>query len=84
MNIYYFSTASCGLCRMLKPKVQALDVHKQIQYVDAVENKQLADKFAVMQVPTIVVEDNNKVIYNKSRMDIHPDDLKQYLQKVDN
>lgn len=63
-QILYFSTSTCGPCKVLKPVVQEvsseLGVH--IQYIDAQQNMQLATQYNVAAVPTILVIQDNVVV----------------------
>lgn len=63
MQIYYFSTSTCGPCKMFKPVVQEvqreLGVH--INYIDATLNPALTEQYNISAVPTIIVERNGKV-----------------------
>lgn len=59
----YFSASWCGPCKMFKPVVNQLieDGHK-IEIVDVDEQQDLAIQYQVMSVPTIVVEEDGKIV----------------------
>lgn len=63
-SILYFSTTTCGPCKMFKPVVQqaSAETGKQVQYIDAQQNRELAAKYSVSSVPTIVIEDGHNVV----------------------
>lgn len=63
-NILYFSTNWCGPCKMFKPVVQqvAAETGTNVQYIDAEQNKELATRYQVTSVPTIVVADEQGMI----------------------
>ena len=63
-NILYFSTTSCGPCKMFKPVVQQVSAEtgKHVQYVDAQQNSELAAKYGVSSVPTIIIEAGHDVV----------------------
>lgn len=54
-----FSASWCGPCQMLAPVVDELseDMQDQLQFysVDVDENSQLAEKYNVMSVPTVII-----------------------------
>lgn len=64
-SILYFSTTWCGPCKMFKPVVQQVQLETGIpvQYVDAEQSPDLASKYQVSSVPTIVVTDGITVLY---------------------
>lgn len=63
-SILYFSTTTCGPCKMFKPVVQQVSAEtgKQVQYIDAQQNSELAAKYGVSSVPTIVIEAGHDVV----------------------
>lgn len=66
--VLYFSTQWCGPCKMFKPVVQevssALGVN--INYVDAQHQPDLAQKYQVTSVPTIIIESQGNVVYRNT------------------
>ena len=52
MRYYYFSTEWCGPCKAIKPLVMASG--RPVSFIDADANKELATKFNVRSVPTVV------------------------------
>jgi len=62
-EFYYFSTTWCGPCKTFKPVVQQVAAENQlpIQFIDAEQNPDMASKFGVSSVPTIVVAQNGQV-----------------------
>lgn len=59
-NVMYFSTTWCGPCKMFKPIVEQVsqETGKFVQFVDAEQNKLMAEKYGVTSVPTLIVTDN--------------------------
>lgn len=57
-NILYFSTSWCGPCKMFKPVVQEVSQQtgKPVQFIDAQQNQEMAAKYGVTSVPTIIIE----------------------------
>jgi thioredoxin 1 len=67
-QILYFSTPTCGPCKMFKPIVQQVsaELGVGITYVDATVDPNRAQQFNVSVVPTIIVENGGNVIYRNS------------------
>ena len=62
-EFYYFSTNWCAPCKTFKPIVQQVCAENQIpvQFIDAQQQPELAARFGVSSVPTIVVAQNGQV-----------------------
>lgn len=59
----YFSAKWCGPCKMFKPVVnQLIDEGHKIEIVDVDDDQDLAIKYQVMSVPTIVVEEDGQIV----------------------
>ena len=67
-QIYYISTTTCGPCKMFKPIVQQVsaDLGIGIQYIDALASPDLASKYQINSVPTIVVTDGINVLHKQT------------------
>lgn len=67
-QILYFTTPTCGPCKMFKPIVQEVsaELGVYIQPVDASAQKDIAQRYNVSSVPTIVVENGGNVVYRNS------------------
>lgn len=67
-RILYFSTPTCGPCKMFKPVVQqaAAEIGANINYIDATLDPATAQQFLVTVVPTIIVENGGNVLYRSS------------------
>lgn len=57
-QIYYFSTPTCGPCKMFRPIVEKVSsqLGVNISYIDAQVAPDLTQQFGITQVPTIIVE----------------------------
>lgn len=66
--IYYYSAVWCSPCKMFKPIVQAVSAELgiSITYVDVDQQTELAQKYGISSVPTIIVESNGSVVYRNS------------------
>lgn len=66
--ILYFSAAWCGPCKMFKPVVQQVssELEVGIVYVDVDQQRDMAMKYNVTSVPTVVVENDGNVVYRNS------------------
>ena len=59
----YFSATWCGPCRVFKPVVQELiDEGHSIELVDVDENQSLAQNYQIMSVPTLIIEQDGKIV----------------------
>ena len=66
--ILYFTAAWCGPCKMFKPTVQAVSAELgiSINYIDVDQQKDMAQRYNVSSVPTIIVESDGNVAYRNS------------------
>ena len=66
--VLYFTATWCGPCKMFKPTVQAVSAELSvgINYVDVDQQKDLAQKYGISSVPTIIVENDGNVVYRSS------------------
>ena len=66
--VLYFSTPTCGPCKMFKPVVQqvAAELGVNIRYVDASIDSVTAQQYCITVVPTIIVENGGNVVYRNS------------------
>lgn len=59
----YFSASWCGPCKMFKPVVNELiSEGHSIEIVDVDDNQDLAMQYQVMSIPTIVFEEDGKIV----------------------
>jgi len=80
--VYYFTAAWCGPCKMFKPIVQEVSSELEIGivYVDVDQQRDMAMKYGVTSVPTIMIENNGSVLYRNSGV-ISKSQLKQALSQ---
>lgn len=66
--ILYFTAEWCGPCKMFKPTVQAVsaELGVSINYIDVDQQKDLAQRYGISSVPTIIVENGGNVVYRNS------------------
>ena len=66
--VLYFTATWCSPCKMFKPIVQAVSAETEVPviYVDVDQQKDIAQRYDVSSVPTIVVENGGNVIYRNS------------------
>jgi thioredoxin-like negative regulator of GroEL len=71
MILAYFSTPDCNVCKVLRPKVEALLQEQYPEcafiYIDCVEYKETAAQFSVFAVPTLILFIEGKESIRKSR-----------------
>ncbi|MBD3276002.1 MAG: thioredoxin [Candidatus Marinimicrobia bacterium] len=69
--LLYFSTSTCSVCKVLKPKVKALltDDFPEIdfRYINIEEFPEVSGQFSVFTVPTILVYFDGDEVIRKSR-----------------
>ena len=58
-KVLYFSTTWCGPCKTFKPVVQQVSQETGIPvtYLDADQDQEMAKKYSINSVPTIVIVD---------------------------
>ena len=66
--VLYFTATWCGPCKMFKPTVQAVSAETGvgINYVDVDQQPDMAQKYNISSVPTIIVENDGNVLYRNS------------------
>lgn len=66
--VLYFTAAWCGPCKMFKPVVEQVSAETgvSINYIDVDQQQELAQKYGINSVPTILVENNGNVVYRSS------------------
>jgi len=69
--ILYFSHDACNVCKVLKPKIKELLAEKypkfQFNYINTVDQPEIAAQFQVFTVPTVLVFFEGKEYYRYSR-----------------
>ena len=61
-QILYFTASWCGPCKLLKPKIQAMQSKFPITILDVDTNAEACSKYSVRNVPTIVVVNNGQEV----------------------
>ncbi len=82
--LFYFSTPTCNVCKVLKPKVKEMVSqkfkHMEFYYVDVEVAKSLAASLSVFTIPTILVFFGGKEFLRKSRY-IGIKELENYIER---
>ena len=63
-----FSASWCGPCKMLSKVMEGQDIGIEVQEVDIDENSELAAKYAIRGVPTLVIIEDGVEIARKTGM----------------
>jgi thioredoxin 1 len=81
MNVTYFSTPTCGPCKMFKPTVQEVssELGISVRYVDCSIDSITAQQYVVTAVPTIIITDNNFQPVKRHTGVMSKQQLKQFL-----
>ena len=68
--VLYFTAAWCGPCKMFKPTVQAVSAETGvgISYVDVDQQPDIAQKYNISSVPTIIVENDYLISGSKDTL----------------
>jgi thioredoxin 1 len=61
-QILYFTAPWCGPCKLLKPKIQAMQSRFPITILDVDTNTEACNKYSIRNVPTIVITQNGHEI----------------------
>jgi thiol-disulfide isomerase/thioredoxin len=61
-KILYFTATWCGPCKLLKPKIQAMQSRFPITILDADTNAEALSKYAIRNVPTIIIVDGDREV----------------------
>jgi thioredoxin 1 len=66
--VLYFTAAWCGPCKMFKPIVQAVSAETGVgvNFIDVDQQTDMAQRYNVSSVPTIIVENGGSVVYRNS------------------
>jgi len=67
----YLSTQYCNVCKVLKPKVKEFLINEfpeiKFEYIDIEIDKEIAGKYSVFAVPTMIFFFEGKEAFRKSR-----------------
>ena len=61
-QILYFTATWCGPCKLLKPKIQAMQSQLPITILDVDTNADAVGKYSIRNVPTIIVTNGSNEI----------------------
>ena len=61
-QILYFTASWCGPCKLLKPKIVALQSKLPIKILDVDTNAEACSKYSVRNVPTIIIVNGDREI----------------------
>ena len=78
MEILKFYSKTCGHCKALERNLKQTDiVYKDIE-ISSEEGMELADKYGIMSIPTLVKIDGDKIDIKHGV--ISPEDLEKWAQ----
>ena len=71
MSVYMFTSLTCEPCKQIKPAIQELqeDFPLVWYFIDLVEHSEIAKKYGVEKVPTMILE-SPEGIFKHSGVDI--------------
>ena len=70
LTLLYFSTPSCNVCKVLRPKVEDLITNTppwHFQYINTEESMEIAGQYTVFAVPTLLLMADGREIARFSR-----------------
>ncbi len=83
LSLLYFSTPSCGVCQVLRPRVEALTKevpHWYFQYINTEESREVAGQHLIFAVPTLLLmADGNEVTRLSRHFGMH--ELEQPMRR---
>lgn len=69
--LFYFSTNSCNVCKVLKPKISELINSNfpeiKLYYIDIERAPLISGQFRIFSIPSILIYFEGKEFYRKSR-----------------
>lgn len=83
MIVKYFSTPTCGPCKMFKPTVKEVvaELGISIEYIDASIDNTSVQQYAITAVPTMVIIDSNFQLVKRHTGIMSRQQLKEFLNK---
>ena len=83
-SIVYFSSPSCNVCKVLRPKLMELSAKRYPDiarfYIDISQNPEIASHYTVFAAPTIIVFFESKEFVRKSRS-MSPEQLMREIER---
>lgn len=67
MKIDYYSSPTCGPCKVMWPKVKAY--FSDANYFSSEDNPELFEEKQITSVPTIIVDDSTRLVGTQPIMD---------------
>ena len=70
-QLYYFTASWCGPCQQFGPTVsKVLEEHPTIDFVkvDIDQNRERANEYSVMSIPTLLLKEHGAVVKSHSGM----------------
>jgi thioredoxin 1 len=66
--VFYFTASWCSPCKMFRPILQQVqsELGINVNIVDVDAQKDLAQKYGITSVPTIIIESNGSIVYRNS------------------
>lgn len=87
IEVYYISKKDCNVCKVLRPKIEALCNSKGVnfKYIDLLEQPEVSGQFMVFNVPTILILIDNREYKRYSRnisVAEFEQDLERYIELI--
>lgn len=83
-SVFYFSSDTCNVCKVLRPKVAELVASEfpqfKLYYINIEQSPLLAGQFRIFSIPTLLVYFDGKEFFRKSR-NISLDELSNEISR---
>lgn len=73
----YFTANWCGPCKVMKPKIQALNL--PIQFIDVGSNPVQVETLGIRNVPTVILMEGGTVKHRMIGNNINTETIKQFF-----
>lgn len=81
MKIIKLYSNSCGPCKVLENNLKQANIEHENVLVASDKGEELADKYSVRNIPTLLLLDDNDNLIKKFTGILTPDKLKEFCQE---
>lgn len=81
MRLIKLYSNSCGPCKVLENNLKQANIEHENVIITSDKGEELADKYSVRNIPTLLLLDNNDNLIKKFTGILTPDKLKEFYQE---
>ena len=81
MRLIKLYSNSCGPCKVLENNLKQANIEHESVIITSDKGEELADKYSVRNIPTLLLLDNNDNLIKKFTGILTPDKLKEFCQE---